>query len=92
MEVRDPHQLLLRLLGQRRWDAEIFEQVVKLLGRGLEVILVHVMPHPVDYHHLEPALHLRDHQFLVQTFLFGSDEDLRDVDVEENVRKTLEPP
>lgn len=92
MEVRDPHQLLLRLLGKGRWDAEVFEQVVELLGRGLEVFLVHVMAHPVDYHHLEPALHLRDHELLVQALLFGSDEDLWDVDVEENVRKTLEPP
>lgn len=91
MEVRDPHQLLLCLLGERGRDAEVFEQVVELPGRCLEVVLVHVVAHAVDDHHLEPSLHLRDDQLLVQALLLGSEEDLGDVDVEEDVREAFEP-
>lgn len=49
------------------------------------------MPHPVDDNHLKLALHLRDGQFLIEALLFGSDEDLGDVDVEKDMGESLEP-
>lgn len=61
MEVGDSDQLLLCFFGESGRDAEVFEQVVELLGCGLEVILVHVMAYAVNDHDFEPALHLGNH-------------------------------
>jgi hypothetical protein len=92
VKVGNAHQFLLRLLGQGRGDPEVLEEVVELLGRGLEVVLLHVVPDAVDDDHLEPALHLRDDQLLVEALLLSGEEDLGDVDVEEDVGESLEPP
>lgn len=49
------------------------------------------MSHTVNDDHLELALHLCDGQLLIQTLLFSREEDLGDVDVEEDMRESLEP-
>jgi hypothetical protein len=50
------------------------------------------MAHTVNDDHFELALHLGYGQFLIETLLFSSEEDLGDVDVEEDMGESLEPP
>ena len=49
------------------------------------------MPHSVDNHYFELSLHLSDRQLFVEALFLSSKKDLGRMDVEEDMRKPLEP-
>lgn len=49
------------------------------------------MSHSVNHHYFELSLHLSDRQLLIKALLLSSQKDLWHVDVEEDMRKSLEP-
>ena len=91
VEVGDTHELLLGLFGEGHGNTEVLDEVKELACCGLEIVLLDRVAHVVNDHNFELALHLRNGELLVHTLLLGRQQNLRHVDVQEDMRQSLKP-
>ena len=79
--------LLLELDGHVERGSEVNDSVCDILG----LVFLHHVSAVLDNHELESALHLSNRQFFVHAFTAGQHQLLLRLEIQEGVRKSLEP-
>lgn len=79
--------LLLELCGHMERGGEVYNRVCHVLG----LVFLHHVSTVLNDDELESALHLRNRQFFVHAFAAGQHQLLLRLEIQEGVRKSLEP-